>query len=104
MQSRDSQIAFDFEDVTLVPLRKEDGMRGSQNVQVDEVVDFKTDERLSRGTRAFLRALNSPAPPELEKLPALEAAKARPTVGSSTRPAWRWRPYATTARSTISAC
>lgn len=31
--------------------------------------------RLSHGTRAFLQQLNSPAPPELEKLPPLEARK-----------------------------
>src|SRR5262249_3627636 len=68
---------------TSVSFRKEDGMRGSQDIELDEVVDFKTDERLSRGTRAFLRALNSPAPPELEKLPALEARKVLETAQAS---------------------
>lgn len=58
-------------------------MRGSQNVQMDEVIDFTTDERLSRGTRAFLKALNSPAPPELEKLPPLEARQVLETAQAS---------------------
>ena len=58
-------------------------MRASRDVKVDEVVDFKTDERLSRGTRAFLKVLNSPAPPELEKLPALEARKVLETAQAS---------------------
>jgi acetyl esterase len=41
----------------------------------ETVADFNTDPRLSRGTREFLKALNSPAPPELEKLPPLEVRK-----------------------------
>jgi len=69
--------------MTRVGVRKEDGMRASRDVKVDEVVDFKTDERLSRGTRAFLKVLNSPAPPELEKLPALEARKVLETAQAS---------------------
>ena len=56
-------------------------MRSSLDVHA--VVDFRTDERLSRGTRAFLKALNSPAPPELEKLPALEARKVLETAQAS---------------------
>jgi acetyl esterase/lipase len=52
-------------------------------LDVHAVVDFRTDERLSRGTRAFLKALNSPAPPELEKLPALEARKVLETAQAS---------------------
>lgn len=36
-------------------------------------VDFKNDLRLSRETRAFLAALNSPAPPTLEALSPAEA-------------------------------
>src|SRR5262245_8537076 len=66
--------------MTRVDLGKEDGMPASRDVKVDEVVDFKTDERLSRGTRAFLTVLNSPAPPELEKLSALEARKVLETA------------------------
>ena len=58
-------------------------MRGSQNVQVDEVVDFYTDQRLSRGTRAFLRALNSPVPPELEKLGGVAARRVLETAQAS---------------------
>ena len=58
-------------------------MRASRDVKVDEVVDFKTDERLSRGTRAFLKVLNSPAPPELEKLSALEARRVLETAQAS---------------------
>lgn len=58
-------------------------MRASQVVNVDEVVDFKADERLSRGTRAFLKALNSPAPPELEKLPPLQARRVLETAQAS---------------------
>lgn len=53
------------------------------SLDVHAVVDFRTDERLSRGTRAFLKALNSPAPPELEKLPALEARKVLETAQAS---------------------
>lgn len=45
------------------------------NPAASESVDFNTDVRLSHGTRAFLKELNSPAPPELEKLPPLEARK-----------------------------
>jgi len=44
-------------------------------VQTSTIVDFNTDQRLSRGTRAFLKALNSPMPPELEKLPPAQARK-----------------------------
>src|SRR5687767_10081358 len=57
-------------------------MRASR-VTVDEVVDFKTDERLSRGTRAFLKVLNSPTPPELEKLSAPAARKVLETAQAS---------------------
>jgi acetyl esterase len=43
-------------------------MANSPAVQTTDIVDFRTDQRLSRGTRAFLTALNTPMPPELEKL------------------------------------
>jgi acetyl esterase len=56
-------------------------MRSSLDVHA--VVDYRTDERLSRGTRAFLKALNTPAPPELEKLPALEARRVLETAQAS---------------------
>jgi acetyl esterase len=52
-------------------------------VQTSPIVDFKTDPRLSRGTRAFLKALNSPMPPELEKLPPLQARKVLETAQAS---------------------
>jgi acetyl esterase/lipase len=54
-----------------------------QAVQTSTIVDFSTDQRLSRGTRAFLKALNSPTPPELEKLPALQARKVLETAQAS---------------------
>jgi acetyl esterase/lipase len=52
-------------------------------VQTSTIVDFNTDQRLSRGTRAFLKALNSPMPPELEKLPPLQARKVLETAQAS---------------------
>jgi acetyl esterase/lipase len=55
----------------------------SQAVQTNDVVDFRTDQRLSRGTRAFLKALNTPAPPELEKLAPVEARKVLETAQAS---------------------
>src|SRR5262245_11183960 len=54
----------------------------SQAVQTD-VVDFRTDQRLSRGTRTFLKALNTPAPPELEKLTPVAARKVLETAQAS---------------------
>lgn len=48
-----------------------------------KVVDYATDPRLSRETRAFLRALNSPRPPELEKLSPEEARQALADVQAS---------------------
>lgn len=38
-------------------------------------VDFSTDPRLTRGTREFLKVLNSPEPPELETLSPLDARR-----------------------------
>jgi hypothetical protein len=57
-------------------------MGKSQAVQTLDVVDFHTDQRLSRGTRAFLKALNTPAPPELEKLAPVAARKVLETEGA----------------------
>ena len=54
-----------------------------QAVQTSTVVDFNTDRRLSRGTRAFLKALNSPMPPELERLPPLQARRVLETAQAS---------------------
>jgi acetyl esterase len=58
-------------------------MGTSQAVQAIEVVDFRTDQRLSRGTRAFLKALNTPVPPELEKLAPVAARKVLETAQAS---------------------
>jgi acetyl esterase/lipase len=58
-------------------------MGNSQAVQSTDVVDFRTDQRLSRGTRAFLKTLNSPVPPELEKLPPVAARKVLETAQAS---------------------
>ena len=49
----------------------------------ETVADYSTDARLSRGTREFLRALNSPTPPELEKLPALDVRTVLETAQAS---------------------
>lgn len=38
-----------------------------------KIVPYANDPRLSRETRAFLKVLNSPAPPQLEKLTPIEA-------------------------------
>lgn len=40
-----------------------------------KTIQPENDSRLSRGTKEFLKALNSPAPPELEKLTPVEARK-----------------------------
>lgn len=58
-------------------------MGTSQAVQTSDVVDFHTDQRLSRGTRAFLNALNTPVPPELEKLAPVAARKVLETAQAS---------------------
>lgn len=47
----------------------------SENEKAVEVVNFANDPRISKGTREFLKVLNSPAPPELEKLSPEEARK-----------------------------
>ena len=44
----------------------------SEDIETLEIAD---DPRLSPGTKEFLKVLNSPAPPELEKLPPTEARK-----------------------------
>ncbi|HEY0460276.1 MAG TPA: alpha/beta hydrolase [Pyrinomonadaceae bacterium] len=50
-------------------------MNSNTAMQSEKPLDFATDARLSHGTREFLKALNSPAPPALEKL-SPEAARA----------------------------
>lgn len=43
--------------------------------QTAKTIEPENDPRLSAGTKEFLKALNSPAPPELEKLSPVEARK-----------------------------
>ena len=50
-------------------------MSTTQAAKTVEIVDFNNDLRLSLGTREFLKALNSPKPPELEKRSPEEARK-----------------------------
>lgn len=50
-------------------------MSSTQMSKTGETVDPQNDPRISKGTKEFLKALNSPAPPELEKMPPLEARK-----------------------------
>lgn len=50
-------------------------MNSNVVLQFEKTMDITEDPRLSTGTKDFLKALNSPAPPELEKLPPLEARK-----------------------------
>src|SRR5258705_8455740 len=50
-------------------------MSTTQAAKTVAIVDFNNDPRLSLGTREFLKALNSPEPPELEKLSPEEAQK-----------------------------
>ena len=58
-------------------------MGNPQALQTTDVVDFRTDQRLSRGTRAFLKALNTPMPPELEKLAPIAARNVLETAQAS---------------------
>ena len=44
-------------------------------VQPAMKIEPENDPRLSAGTKEFLKALNTPAPPELEKLSPVEARK-----------------------------
>ncbi|HKP67796.1 MAG TPA: alpha/beta hydrolase [Pyrinomonadaceae bacterium] len=50
-------------------------MSNSQAAQTISIADFTTDTRLSRGTREFLKVLNSPEPPALEKMSPIDARK-----------------------------
>jgi acetyl esterase/lipase len=43
-------------------------MSNTQAARTIETLEIADDPRLSKGTKEFLKALNSPAPPELEKL------------------------------------
>ena len=50
-------------------------MSNNTATQTVKTIEPDDDPRLSHGTKEFLRALNSPAPPELEKLTPVEARK-----------------------------
>jgi acetyl esterase/lipase len=58
-------------------------MSNTQGTKSVEVLDYANDPRISRGTREFLKVLNSPAPPELEKLSPAEARKVLETAQAS---------------------
>jgi acetyl esterase len=55
--------------------KEEKNMSNNTATQTAKMIEPKDDPRLSAGTKEFLRALNSPAPPELEKLTPFEARK-----------------------------
>lgn len=48
-------------------------MSNTQATKTIETLNFADDPRLSRGTKEFLKVLNSPAPPELEKMLPVDA-------------------------------
>jgi acetyl esterase/lipase len=48
-------------------------MNSSTTLQPEKILEVATDPRLSRGTKAFLKALNSSGGPPLETLPPTEA-------------------------------
>ena len=50
-------------------------MSNNTATQTVKTIEPQNDPRLSSGTKEFLKVLNSPAPPELEKLTPLEARK-----------------------------
>ena len=50
-------------------------MSNNTATQTARALEPQDDPRLSRGTKEFLRVLNTPAPPELEKLTPVEARK-----------------------------
>ncbi|MBC7901309.1 MAG: alpha/beta hydrolase [Saprospiraceae bacterium] len=43
-------------------------MKAAQQSEHFDVVNYEDDPRISKGSREFLKVLNSPSPPELEKL------------------------------------
>jgi hypothetical protein len=43
-------------------------MNSNTNLQFEKTTDIAKDKRLSAGTKEFLKILNSPTPPKLEKL------------------------------------
>lgn len=55
----------------------------TQGAKTAEITDYANDSRISRGTREFLKVLNSPAPSALEKLSPAEARKVLETAQAS---------------------
>jgi acetyl esterase len=55
----------------------------TQTAKTAETLNIADDPRLSAGTKEFLKVLNSPAPPELEKMSPLEARKVLETAQAS---------------------
>lgn len=55
----------------------------TQTAKTIETLNVADDPRLSAGTKEFLKALNSPAPPKLEKLSPEEARKVLETAQAS---------------------
>ena len=47
----------------------------SEKMQMEKTIETENDPRLSQGTKDFLKILNSPAPPALEKMSPVEARK-----------------------------
>lgn len=58
-------------------------MSNTQTAKTIETLDIADDPRLSIGTKEFLKALNTPAPPELEKLSPEDARKVLETAQAS---------------------
>ena len=58
-------------------------MSNTNAAKTAETLDYAADPRISRGTREFLKVLNSPAPPELEKLTPEAARKVLETAQAS---------------------
>ena len=48
-------------------------MSSEQKMQMEKTIEPENDSRLSLGTKEFLKVLNSPAPPALEKMSPVEA-------------------------------
>ena len=48
-------------------------MSQTQATATEKLIEPAVDPRLSRGTKEFLVGLNSPVPPELEKMSPIEA-------------------------------
>jgi acetyl esterase/lipase len=64
-------------------VKKGEIMNNKFAAQPAKTIEPEKDPRLSRGTKEFLKALNSPAPPELEKLSPAEARKVLETAQAS---------------------